>query len=306
MPGTEGLVESEDDAVSQSKVLGFPVMLKITAGGGGEYGLDGIIHDVGVLTIKGSGLITCHNVEQVKAGFKQAQSRGQALFKDSGVFIERFFPESHHIEVQVFGNGLGKAISFGERECSIQRRHQKVIEECPSPFVQQNPGLREKICAAAISLAESVKYGSAGTVEFLVDDKTADFFFLEMNTRLQVEHPVTEACYDVDLVELMLKQADAQLASKGGLEAEFLESLQRSGPFGVAIEVRVYAENVLRDYAPSPGLLTEVHWEELHNARIDTWVRTGLRISPNYDPLIAKGDDSTCFVMCPIWLTECS
>ncbi|USW49800.1 Putative biotin/lipoyl attachment, biotin-binding, Carboxyltransferase domain, subdomain A and B [Septoria linicola] len=270
VPGTEGLVETEDDAVEQSSKLGFPVMLKITAGGGG------------------SGLIICQDAEQVKDGFKKAQSRGQALFKDSGVFIERFYPEAHHIEVQVFGNGLGQAVHFGERECSIQRRHQKVIEECPSPFVESRSGLREQICSAAVKLAESVKYGSAGTVEFLVDDKSAEFYFLEMNTRLQVEHPITEACYDVDLVELMLKQADAQLLGAGGLPAEYLGSLQRSRPFGAAIEARVYAENVLRDYAPSPGLLTQVHWAELQNARIDTWVRTGLRISPNYDPLIAK------------------
>ncbi|KAM3422617.1 hypothetical protein BST61_g106 [Cercospora zeina] len=270
VPGTEGLVENAEDAVEQSDVLGYPVMLKITAGGGG------------------SGLITCQNAEQVKDGFKKAQSRGQALFKDPGVFIERYYPEAHHIEVQVFGNGLGHAIHFGERECSIQRRDQKVIEECPSPFVEKHLGLREKICSAAVSLAQSVKYGSAGTVEFLVDDKTADFFFLEMNTRLQVEHPITEACYDVDLVELMLKQADAQLSGSGGLSAEYLDSLQKPGPFGAAIEARLYAENVLRDYAPSPGLLTEVYWAERQNARIDTWVRTGLRISPNYDPLIAK------------------
>lgn len=140
-----------------------------------------------VLTSTGSGLITCKSADEVKAGFKQAQSRGQALFQNPGVFIERFFPEAHHIEVQVFGNGLGKAIAFGERECSVQRRHQKVIEECPSPFVQKHPGLREKLCDAAVRLAESVNYGSAGTVEFLVDDHTAEFFFLEMNTRLQVE-----------------------------------------------------------------------------------------------------------------------
>jgi acetyl/propionyl-CoA carboxylase alpha subunit len=137
-------------------------------------------------------------------------------------------------------------------------------------------------------LAESVKYASAGTIEFLVDDKTADFFFLEMNTRLQVEHPITELCYDVDLVELMLMQADAQLAGKHGLTAEYLESLHRSKPFGAAIEARVYAENVLRDYAPSPGLLTEVHWGELGNARIDTWVRTGLRVSVSFNTLLHK------------------
>ncbi|KAK4505411.1 hypothetical protein PRZ48_003374 [Zasmidium cellare] len=269
VPGTKGLVESEDDALKQSEQIGYPVMLKITAGGGG------------------AGLIVCQNPDEVKTGFKTAKSRGEALFKDSGVFIERYYAESHHIEVQVFGSS-GKAISFGERECSIQRRNQKVIEECPSPFVQKHPGLREKLCTAAVTLAETVKYSSAGTIEFLVDDKSADFFFLEMNTRLQVEHPITEMCYDVDLVELMLKQADAELTGKGGLSAEYLKSLERSGPTGAAIEARVYAENVLRDFAPSPGLLTEVHWTKLANSRIDSWVRTGLRISPNYDPLIAK------------------
>lgn len=179
VPGTAGLVANEEDALSESEKLGYPVMLKITAGGGG------------------AGLITCNGPDEVRTGFKTAKSRGEALFKDAGVFIERFYPESHHVEVQVFGNGQGKAIHFGERECSIQRRHQKVIEECPSPFVESRPGLRGKLCSAAVSLAESVKYGSAGTVEFLVDDNTADFFFLEVNTRLQVEHPITEACYDI-------------------------------------------------------------------------------------------------------------
>ncbi|EME47721.1 hypothetical protein DOTSEDRAFT_51063 [Dothistroma septosporum NZE10] len=270
VPGTPGLVETAEDALKESEAIGFPVMLKITAGGGG------------------SGLLPCSNAGEVKDGFATAKSRGEALFKDGGVFIEKYYPESHHIEVQVFGNGQGKVITFGERECSIQRRHQKVIEECPSPFVTKHPALREKLCKAAVVLAETIQYASAGTVEFLVDDRTADFFFLEMNTRLQVEHPITELCYDVDLVELMLKQADAQLAGKAGLTAEYLDSLQKPGPFGAAIEARVYAENVLRDYAPSPGLLTEVHWGELQNSRIDTWVRTGLRISPNYDPLIAK------------------
>jgi urea carboxylase len=145
-------------------------MLKATGGGGGM------------------GLITANNADQVREGFKKVTSRGEALFKNPGVFIERYYAASRHIEVQVFGNGQGKAIHFGERECSIQRRHQKVIEECPSPFVEQHLELRQKLGSAAISLAESIKYGSAGTVEFLVDDKTGDYFFLEMNTRLQVEH----------------------------------------------------------------------------------------------------------------------
>jgi urea carboxylase len=234
------------------------------------------------------GLVTCNTTEEVRQGFGMVKSRSEILFKNSGVFIERYYPSSHHIEVQIFGNGQGQAIHFGERECSIQRRHQKVIEEAPSPFVAARPGLRERLGAAAVILAESIKYGSAGTVEYLVDDRTGEFFFLEMNTRLQVEHGITELCYDVDLVELMLKQADAQLMGKGGLPAESLKAMQPSKPRGVAIEARVYAENPVRNYAPSPGLLQKVEWEHLENARVDTWVFTGSTITPNYDPLIAK------------------
>lgn len=234
------------------------------------------------------GLVTCRDTDEVKKGFSMVKSRGETLFKNSGVFIERYYPASHHIEVQVFGNGQGTAIHFGERECSIQRRHQKVIEEAPSPFVEKHSGLREKLGEAAVSLAQSIKYGSAGTVEYLVDDKSGDFFFLEMNTRLQVEHGITELCYDVDLVKLMLQQADAQLGGKGGLAEEHIKSLQPSKPAGVAIEARVYAENPIRDFAPSPGLLQKVQWEQLQNSRIDTWVFTGSTVTPSYDPLLAK------------------
>lgn len=270
VPGTKGLVEDEDAAVKAAEEIGFPVMLKATGGGGGM------------------GLVTASSAEEVKKGFKQVKSRGEALFKNPGVFIERFYPASRHIEVQIFGNGQGNAIDFGERECSIQRRHQKVIEECPSPFVAKHPELRKKLGESSVSLAESIKYGSAGTVEYLVDDKTGDYFFLEMNTRLQVEHGITELCYGVDLVELMLRQADAELSDKGGLDAKALEDLKVSDPKGAAIEARVYAENPLRDYAPSPGLLQKVEWHDKPGSRIDTWVFTGSRISPNYDPLIAK------------------
>lgn len=264
VPGTKGLVESAKDAVVAAESLGYPVMLKATGGGGGM------------------GLVTCSTPQDVKQGFEMVQSRGQSLFKNPGLFIEKYYGSSHHIEVQVFGNGQGTAVHFGERECSIQRRHQKVIEECPSPFVEKHDGLREKLVAAAVRLAESVNYGSAGTVEYLVDDETGQFFFLEMNTRLQVEHGITELCYDVDLVKLMLQQADAELSGKGGLDAEGLKSLQREACKGAAIEVRVYAENPLRDYAPSPGLLQAVEWAELPNTRIDTWVFTGSVVTPNY------------------------
>jgi urea carboxylase len=163
-----------------------------------------------------------------------------------------------------------------------------VIEECPSPFVTKHPELREKLGAAAVRLAQSIKYGSAGTIEYLVDDETADFFFLEMNTRLQVEHGITEMCYKVDLVELMLKQADAQLQGKGGLDELYLESLQPKKPEGAAIEARVYAENPAKDYAPSPGTLQSVQWNDIKGSRIDTWVHTGSKVTSNYDPLLAK------------------
>lgn len=190
--------------------------------------------------------------------------------------------------MQIFGNGQGQAIYFGERECSIQRRHQKVIEECPSPFVVKHPELREKLGSAAVRLAESINYGSAGTIEYLVDDESGDFFFLEMNTRLQVEHGITELCYGVDLVELMLKQADAELLGESGLQGEYLKSLQPKSPQGAAVEARVYAENPAKEYAPSPGTLQHVSWNEVEGSRIDSWIHTGTKVTSFYDPLLAK------------------
>ncbi|EED20897.1 urea amidolyase, putative [Talaromyces stipitatus ATCC 10500] len=270
VPGTGGLLATEDDAVSAADELGYPVMLKATGGGGGM------------------GLVICNSPSEVRDALAQVRSRGAALFKNAGVFLERYYAKSHHIEVQVFGNGLGNAIHFGERECSIQRRHQKVVEECPSPFVDKNPDLRRRLTSAAVALAESVKYASAGTVEYLVDDVSGDFFFLEMNTRLQVEHGITELCYGVDLVKLMLEQADRELAGQGGIDGKYLKSQQPELPVGVAIEVRVYAENPARNYTPSPGFLQYIQWAELEGTRIDTWVGTGARISTFYDPMIAK------------------
>ncbi|KAJ5125043.1 uncharacterized protein N7515_008868 [Penicillium bovifimosum] len=270
VPGTQGLLGTQEEAVDAANNLGYPVMLKATGGGGGM------------------GLMICNSAGDVRESLTQVRSRGETLFKNAGVFMERYYPESHHIEVQVFGNGLGDAIHVGERECSIQRRHQKVVEECPSPFVERHPGLRERLTSAAVNLTKSIRYGSAGTVEYLVDDATGDFFFLEMNTRLQVEHGITELCYGLDLVELMLQQADRELCGHGGLDKGYLHSLQPEKPVGCAIEVRVYAENPARNYAPSPGLLQHVEWKELEGTRIDTWVARGTRISTYYDPMIAK------------------
>ncbi|KAG0648468.1 Urea amidolyase [Hyphodiscus hymeniophilus] len=268
VPGTK-LLDSQDAALEASKKLGFPIMLKATGGGGGM------------------GLQVCHNEEEIATAFNKVKSRGETLFNNAGVFLEKYYPQSRHIEVQIFGNGTD-VVHFGERECSIQRRHQKVIEECPSAFVQKRPGMREKLTKCATAYALQLKYKSAGTIEFLVDDETGDFFFLEMNTRLQVEHGITELCYEVDLVALMLQQADCEKGGKKGLSSEFLHSLQKDVPTGAAIEARVYAEVPYRNYAPSPGLLQAVQWPEGEGIRIDTWVKTGQRIASFYDPLIAK------------------
>ncbi|KAH8689659.1 putative urea amidolyase [Talaromyces proteolyticus] len=288
VPGSRGLLATEEEAISAAEDMGYPVMLKATGGGGGM------------------GLVICHSPSEVRQSLAQVRSRGATLFKNAGVFLERYYPKSHHIEVQVFGNGLGDAVHFGERECSIQRRHQKVVEECPSPFVEKHLGLRERLASAAVALAESVNYASAGTVEYLVDDISGEFFFLEMNTRLQVEHGITELCYGVDLVHLMLEQANRELGGHGGIDKKYLKSLQPVTPSGAAIEVRVYAENPARNYAPSPGLLQSVEWHELDGTRIDTWVETGTKISPFYDPMISKvmvhasGRDQAIEKMCDI------
>lgn len=197
--------------------------------------------------------------------------------------------------MQIFANGLGQAIHFGERACSIQRRHQKVIEECRSPFVVKQPWLRKKLGAAAIRLAESTSYASAGTVEYLVNDESGEFFFLEMNTRLQIEHGITGLCYNIDLVELMLKQADAELLGKGGVETGYLKCLQTAMHKGWAIEVRVYAENPARNFSPSPGaLLQSVVWKEIVGSRIDTWVKTGTTV-PSYYGMRPSSKDSSMY-----------
>ncbi|KAK0384268.1 hypothetical protein NLU13_8356 [Sarocladium strictum] len=268
IPGTK-LLSTASEAIEAARSLGFPIMLKATGGGGGM------------------GLQVCADEEQVSNAFAMVQSRASTLFKNSGVFLEKYYPRSRHVEVQVAGNGE-VVVAFGERECSLQRRHQKVIEECPSPFVERHPGMREKMLSAATAYASQLHYKSVGTVEFLVDDETADFFFLEMNTRLQVEHGITELCYGVDLVHLMLRQADAERGGLQGIASDVLKSLGRPQPLGSAIEARVYAEVPLRDFAPSPGVFQYVRWPEGDGVRVDTWVKSGQRITPHYDPLIGK------------------
>ncbi len=271
VPGTT-ILEDLEAALKEANRLTYPVMLKATGGGGGI------------------GMYVCPDASVLSIAFDSCQSLAEKYFGNGAVYLEKFYPLSRHIEVQIFGNGLGDAIHLGERECSIQRRNQKVIEETPSPFLSGRNSLRKDICAAAVKLAAKVKYQSAGTVEFLVvdegqnSDNTGKFYFLEMNTRLQVEHGVTELTNQVDLVEWMILQGNAEKSGRGGLDL----SSYRWHPSGHAIEVRLYAENPAKNYQPSPGLLTRVEWPDATIARIDTWVQTGTKITPFFDPLIAK------------------
>jgi urea carboxylase len=254
-PGS-GLLKDLDEARLVAARLGYPVMLKSTAGGGGI------------------GLTRCDDEAALDHAFESVQRLGQSFFSDAGVFLERFVERARHVEVQIFGDGQGGVVALGERDCSLQRRNQKVVEETPAPKLPDATRARLLDCAAA--LARSVNYRSAGTVEFIYDEAADQFYFLEVNTRLQVEHAITEAVTGVDLVEWMIRTA-----------AGDPPDLARPYPAqGAAIEARLYAEDPLRNFAPSPGVLTEVVFPA--DARIDTWVEAGAQVSPHYDPMIAK------------------
>jgi urea carboxylase len=254
-PGT-GLLGSLEEAVAAAAQLGYPVMLKSTAGGGGI------------------GLTRCNNEEELINAYESVKRLGQNFFSDSGVFLERFVDNARHVEVQIFGDGKGNVLALGERDCSLQRRNQKVVEETPAPLLPA--ATRDKLLAASVSLGKMVNYRSAGTIEYIYDPARDEFYFLEVNTRLQVEHPITEACTGVDLVEWMILTA-------AGTPPDLNIDIK---PQGAAIEVRLYAEDPVRDFQPSPGTLTDVVFPAW--ARIDTWVATGTQVSPYYDPMIAK------------------
>ncbi|KAI0667169.1 urea carboxylase [Trametes maxima] len=277
VPGSKGLLRDVEEAIQLANEIGYPVMLKSTAGGGGM------------------GLAVCNGSEELRLKFSSTQARAQTLFNNDGVFIERYFPAARHVEVQVFGDGLGRAIHMGERECSVQRRHQKVVEEAPSPFMLLRPDTQRRMWSAATRLAEHVKYESAGTVEFLVDDATGEFYFLEMNTRLQVEHPVTEQINPgLDLVELMILQGVTKRdhINDGVLShPAFDQRLYCVSPREIvshAIEVRVYCENPAAQFKPSPGVLQKVEIPEYEWLRVDSWVETGTTVTPYFDPLACK------------------
>ncbi len=262
LEGTE-LLENLDAALVAGEQVGYPVMLKSTAGGGGI------------------GMRVCRSAAELSDAFEAVKRLGQNNFSDSGVFIEKYIQRARHLEVQVFGDGLGEVIALGVRDCSVQRRNQKVLEETPAPNLPA--GMADELCAAAIKLAKAVSYRSAGTVEFVYDSEAERFYFLEVNTRLQVEHGVTEQVWGVDLVRWMIELAAGDLPPL----SELANGLK---PSGHAIQARLYAEDPGRDFQPSPGLLTAVQFPEADGKalRIDTWVEAGCEIPPYFDPMIAK------------------
>ncbi len=259
VPGYLGVIKDAEEAVKIAKEIGYPVMIKASAGGGGK------------------GMRIARNDQETRDGFRSASSEARSSFGDDRVFIEKFVEEPRHIEIQVLADGHGNCIYLGERECSIQRRHQKVIEEAPSPFLDEKA--RRAMGEQAVALAKAVHYKSAGTVEFIVDAKR-NFYFLEMNTRLQVEHPVTEMVTGLDLVEQMIRIA-------GGEKLKIKQSDVKLN--GWAIEARVYAEDPLRNFLPSTGRLVRYREPaEGPAVRVDSGVYEGAEISMFYDPMIAK------------------
>ena len=265
IPGYTDVVRDADHAVEISADIGYPVMLKASAGGGGK------------------GMRVAMNEDECRDGFERATNEARSSFGDTRIFIEKYIQQPRHIEIQVMADSHGNIIYLGERECSIQRRHQKVIEEAPSPFLDEET--RQKMGEQSCALARAVDYQSAGTVEFIAD-ADMNFYFLEMNTRLQVEHPVTELVTDHDLVELMIRVAAGE---KLGLAQEDVKLT------GWAMESRVYAEDPLRDFLPSTGRLVKYSEPKGDGVRVDSGVYEGGEISMFYDPMIAKlityGDD---------------
>ncbi|PJB11508.1 MAG: acetyl-CoA carboxylase biotin carboxylase subunit [Flavobacteriales bacterium CG_4_9_14_3_um_filter_40_17] len=256
IPGSEGLLSSFEDAEKTAKKIGYPVMLKATAGGGGK------------------GMRAVWKPEELHKAWEGARQESAASFGNDGMYMEKLIEEPRHIEIQIVGDSRGKACHLSERDCSIQRRHQKLTEETPSPFMTDK--LRQKMGAAAVKAAESIKYEGAGTIEFLVD-KHRNFYFMEMNTRIQVEHPITEQVIDYDLIrEQILVAAGVPISGKN-----YLPKLH-------AIECRINAEDPYNDFRPSPGRINTLHAPGGHGVRLDTHVYSGYVIPPNYDSMIAK------------------
>ncbi|MEM9648842.1 MAG: acetyl-CoA carboxylase biotin carboxylase subunit [Bacteroidota bacterium] len=256
IPGSEGLLKDVAEAKKIAKKMGYPVMIKATAGGGGK------------------GMRAIWSEDEMESNFESAVQEATAAFGNGGMYMEKLIEEPRHIEIQVVGDQYGKACHLSERDCSVQRRHQKLTEETPSPFMTDS--LREEMGKAAVKAAEYIKYEGAGTVEFLVD-KHRNFYFMEMNTRIQVEHPITEQVVDYDLIrEQILVAGGVPISGKN-----YLPKLH-------SIECRINAEDPYNDFRPSPGVITTLHTPGGHGVRLDTHVYSGYRIPPNYDSMIAK------------------
>ncbi|MCH1454540.1 MAG: acetyl-CoA carboxylase biotin carboxylase subunit [Flavobacteriaceae bacterium] len=256
IPGSEGILESFDQAQKIAKETGYPVMLKATAGGGGK------------------GMRAVWKEEELLKAWESARQEAAASFGNDGMYMEKLIEEPRHIEIQIVGDSKGKACHLSERDCSVQRRHQKLTEETPSPFM--TPELREKMGAAAVKASEFIKYEGAGTVEFLVD-KHRNFYFMEMNTRIQVEHPITEQVINFDLIREQI-----MVASGVPISGEnYLPNMH-------SIECRINAEDPYNDFRPSPGKITTLHFPGGHGVRLDTHVYGGYIIPPHYDSMIAK------------------
>jgi len=256
IPGSEGLLASFKEAQTLAKEIGYPIMLKATAGGGGK------------------GMRAVWKPEELEKAWESARQESKAAFGNDGMYMEKLIEEPRHIEIQVVGDSKGKACHLSERDCSVQRRHQKLTEETPSPFMTTE--LRKKMGEAAVKAAEYIKYEGAGTIEFLVD-KHKNFYFMEMNTRIQVEHPITEQVIDYDLIEEQIKVAYGEKISG----KNYFPKLH-------SIECRINAEDPYNDFRPSPGVITTLHFPGGHGVRLDTHVYSGYVIPPHYDSMIAK------------------
>ena len=256
IPGSDGILKDLDEAKKVAAEMGYPVMIKATAGGGGK------------------GMRAIWKEEELEKNYESAVKEAEAAFGNGGMYMEKLIEEPRHIEIQIIGDQYGKACHLSERDCSIQRRHQKLTEETPSPFMTDK--LREAMGQAAIKAAEYIKYEGAGTVEFLVD-KHRNFYFMEMNTRIQVEHPITEQVIDYDLIR-------EQILVAGGVPI----SGKNYVPKLHSIECRINAEDPYNDFRPSPGRITTLHTPGGHGVRLDTHVYSGYVIPPNYDSMIAK------------------
>ena len=257
-PGSDGTIDSEAEALRIARKIGFPVMIKAVAGGGGR------------------GMRIASNEGSLVQGYHAARMEAEKAFGNGAVYIEKFIVNPHHIEFQVFGDNHGRVVHLGERDCSLQRRNQKIVEECPSPLM--SPELRKKMGDASISLCQSVGYTNAGTIEYLVDDD-GNFYFMEMNTRIQVEHPITEEVYGCDLVKQQIQVAAGEHLSSYVVEAQ---------PRGHAIECRINAEDPEKNFQPCPGNIGLYYAPGGRGIRIDSHAYAGYPIPPNYDSMIAK------------------